>query len=82
MVDKIADGLEGRVDALGVRNFSGVVERHVEVAADKNLLARDVDVLDGFLVQIIHVNSRSFFNTVSTSQMGLADLSFKVLFTI
>ena len=50
VVQQIFDGRQSRVDAGFIGDVLISVQRHVKVAADENLLALDVDVLDGFLV--------------------------------
>ena len=55
VVDQVLDGREGSVDAGGVTD-NAVLDRHVEVDADEDALAVDVDVADGLLGES-HVHS-------------------------
>ena len=56
LIQKIVDGGQGRPDAGVVDDVSLVIERHVEIDAQENPLARDVDVLDAeFRVTVFNV---------------------------
>ena len=55
VLDQVVDGRQGGLDAGGVAN-DAVLDRHVEVNADEDALAVDVDVADGLLGES-HVQS-------------------------
>ena len=48
VLNEIVDGGQGSLDAGGVAN-DAILDRHVEVNADENALAVDIDVADGLL---------------------------------
>ena len=48
VLDEVVDGGQGSLDAGGVAN-DAILDRHVEVNADENALAVDIDVADGLL---------------------------------
>ena len=53
VIRQIPDGGDGLPDALVVGDYT-VGQRYVEVAAHQHLFAVDVDVFNGFFVEIIH----------------------------
>ena len=56
LVQEIVDGGQGRPDAGVVGNVSLVIERHVEIDAQENPFACDVDILDAeFRVTVFNV---------------------------
>ena len=59
VIQQVLDGLERRADALVVGDIAVFILRHVEVAADDNLLARHVDIFNALLV-VLHKISLSF----------------------
>lgn len=48
VLNEIVDGGQGSLDTGGVAN-DAILDRHVEVNADENALAVDIDVADGLL---------------------------------
>ena len=59
LVQKLADGGQGGADALIIRDGAGgLVLRHVEIAAQKDLLALHVHIVDRFFV-VVHALSSS-----------------------
>ena len=48
VLNEVVDGGQGSLDAGGVAN-DAILDRHVEVNADENALAVDIDVADGLL---------------------------------
>ena len=55
VIDQVLDGRESGLDAGGVAH-DAILDRHVEVDADEDALAVDVDVADGLLSES-HVQS-------------------------
>ena len=48
VLNEVVDGGQGSLDTGGVAN-DAILDRHVEVNADENALAVDIDVADGLL---------------------------------
>ena len=63
VAQQVVDGLERCADALVVGNVAVLVLRNVEVAANDNLLAGNVDILDALLV-VLHSISLSLMKSL------------------